>query len=100
MRIVFSVLLAAVLFSSTSFSEEKKNGAHFEENKAQFIKALEGRKVLLNQHIECVKAATNREGMKECRSKMVQTRKELRQQFKDMRKEMKGQRKNAQKEAK
>jgi hypothetical protein len=85
MKVIIISMLVATLFAVSAFAEDstpkpQKNGATFEQRKANILKHIDERLARTQEEKTCVQAATNREGIKACREKLKAEMKEHRQQ--------------------
>ena len=97
MRIQHTLIAMALAFSVNGFADHHEGGEmkgqKFEEAKAMVLENLKKRKTHLAEMETCVSAATDKEGLKTCRSKHQEAMKEHREMNKDMREKRRAERK-------
>lgn len=82
LAIISSLVLSACSHKDQKDRKEKWNKLSFEESKELQIEMIRSRLTMLDNYQNCVKAANNKETLKDCRQKMKQTKKEMDQKLK------------------
>ncbi|MFT5703528.1 MAG: hypothetical protein ACJAZX_000015 [Rickettsiales bacterium] len=86
-------VLAISLFSASAAMSQEKKSDNFDKRKAVIISHLNQQKVIIDQEINCINSAQNRDSAKSCKDNKIASMKKLRSEAEAHRDKMKSERK-------